>query len=55
MVPSTAGAAVCGIVAALALVATGIHVKDSTLPSYKEMREVELTKQSYLIPVNTQI
>jgi ankyrin repeat protein len=39
MVPSIAGAAVCGIVAALALVATGLHVKDSTLPSYKEMEE----------------
>lgn len=39
MIPSVAGAAVCGIVAALALVATGIHVKDSTLPSYKEMEK----------------
>ncbi|MDG7056678.1 MAG: hypothetical protein LKM43_00790 [Wolbachia endosymbiont of Penenirmus auritus] len=55
MVPSVAGAVVCGIVAALALVATGLHVKDSTLPSYKEMREVELTKQSYCIPANTKI
>ncbi|BAO99648.1 hypothetical protein [Wolbachia endosymbiont of Cimex lectularius] len=52
MVPSIAGAAVCGIVAALALVATGLHVKDSTLPSYKEMKEVELTKQSYRATVN---
>ena len=39
MVPSIAGAVVCGIVAALALVATRIHVKDSTLSSYKEMEE----------------
>ncbi|NUX01635.1 hypothetical protein GO685_04010 [Wolbachia endosymbiont of Madathamugadia hiepei] len=39
MVPSIAGAAVCGIVAALALVATGLHVKDSTLPSYTAMKE----------------
>ncbi|MGL9732083.1 MAG: hypothetical protein ACR5KX_04865 [Wolbachia sp.] len=52
MVPSIAGAVVCGIVAALALVATGLHVKDSTLPSYKEMKEVELTKQSYRATVN---
>ncbi|MDG7053442.1 MAG: ankyrin repeat domain-containing protein [Wolbachia endosymbiont of Alcedoecus sp.] len=50
MVPSVAGAVICGIVAALALVATVIHVKDSTLPSYKEMREVELTKQK--LPVS---
>ncbi|WP_250777891.1 hypothetical protein [Wolbachia pipientis] len=55
MVPSMAGAVICGIVAALALVATVIHVKDSTLPSYKEMREVELTKQSYRISANTEI
>ncbi|MCM1001130.1 MAG: ankyrin repeat domain-containing protein, partial [Wolbachia endosymbiont of Melophagus ovinus] len=39
MVPSVAGAVICGIVAALALVATVIHVKDSTLPSYKEMEK----------------
>ncbi|MDR1139400.1 MAG: hypothetical protein LBJ80_03995 [Rickettsiales bacterium] len=39
MVPSIVGAVVCGIVATLALVATGIHVKDSTLPSYKEMEK----------------
>ncbi|WCR59862.1 MAG: hypothetical protein PG978_001310 [Wolbachia endosymbiont of Ctenocephalides felis wCfeF] len=55
MVPSIAGAAVCGIVAALALVVTGIRVKDSTLPSYKEMREVELTKQNHIPVYNAQI
>ncbi|MDG7055379.1 MAG: ankyrin repeat domain-containing protein [Wolbachia endosymbiont of Menacanthus eurysternus] len=55
MVPSVAGAVICGIVAALALVATVIHVKDSTLPSYTAMKEVELTKQSYHIPANTEI
>uniref|UniRef100_A0A1A9VJP3 Uncharacterized protein n=1 Tax=Glossina austeni TaxID=7395 RepID=A0A1A9VJP3_GLOAU len=39
MVPSVTGAVICGIVAALALVATVLHVKDSTLPSYREMEE----------------
>ncbi|WP_225536312.1 hypothetical protein [Wolbachia endosymbiont of Mansonella ozzardi] len=39
MVPSIAGAVVCGIVAALVLVAIGLHVKNSTLPSYREMEE----------------
>jgi ankyrin repeat protein len=36
---SVAGAVVCGIVAALVAIATGLHVKNSTLPSYKEMEE----------------
>ncbi|WP_225537171.1 hypothetical protein [Wolbachia endosymbiont of Mansonella perstans] len=39
MVPSIAGAVVYGIVAALVLVAIGLHVKNSTLPSYREMEE----------------
>ncbi|WCR58382.1 hypothetical protein [Wolbachia endosymbiont of Ctenocephalides felis wCfeJ] len=39
MVPSVAGAVVCGIVAALVLIGTGLHIKDSTLPSYREMEE----------------
>jgi|GEM_PF-2294450 len=39
MVPSVAGAVVCGIVAALVAIAAGLHVKNSTLPSYKEMEK----------------
>ncbi|MGL9718212.1 MAG: ankyrin repeat domain-containing protein [Wolbachia sp.] len=39
MVPSVAGAVVCGIVAALVTIATGLHVKNSTLPSYRAMEE----------------
>jgi hypothetical protein len=55
MIPSVAGAVVCGVIAALALIATGLHAKNSTLPSYREMREVELTKQSYSIPVHNAV
>ncbi|QOD38855.1 ankyrin repeat domain-containing protein [Candidatus Wolbachia massiliensis] len=39
VIPSVAGAVVCGIVAALVTIATGLHVKNSTLPSYREMEE----------------
>ncbi|WP_341820599.1 ankyrin repeat domain-containing protein [Wolbachia endosymbiont (group A) of Myopa testacea] len=39
MVPFAAGAAICGIVAALVAVCTGLHIKNSTLPSYREMEE----------------
>ncbi|WP_338406057.1 MULTISPECIES: ankyrin repeat domain-containing protein [unclassified Wolbachia] len=39
MVPSVAGAVVCGIVAALVAIVTGWHIKSSTLPSYREMEE----------------
>lgn len=39
MVPSVAGAVVCGIVDALVAIVTGWHIKSSTLPSYREMEE----------------
>ncbi|WP_264329090.1 ankyrin repeat domain-containing protein [Wolbachia endosymbiont (group A) of Andrena hattorfiana] len=39
MVPFAAGAAICGIVAALVAVCTGLHIKNSTLPSYREMEK----------------
>lgn len=39
MVPFVAGAAICGIVAALVAVYTGLHIKNSTLPSYREMEK----------------
>ncbi|MDM8334959.1 hypothetical protein [Wolbachia pipientis] len=39
MVASVAGAVVCGIVAALVVIAAGLHMKNSTLPSYRGMRE----------------
>ncbi len=39
MVPFVAGAAICGIVAALVAVCTGLHIKNSTLPSYREMEK----------------
>ncbi|WP_353283538.1 ankyrin repeat domain-containing protein [Wolbachia endosymbiont (group A) of Pogonocherus hispidulus] len=39
MVPFAVGAAICGIVAALVAVCTGLHIKNSTLPSYREMEE----------------
>lgn len=42
MVPFVAGAVVCGVIAALIAIYTGLHVKNSTLPSYREMRENEV-------------
>ncbi|WP_265033773.1 ankyrin repeat domain-containing protein [Wolbachia endosymbiont (group A) of Sicus ferrugineus] len=39
IVPFVAGAAICGIVAALVAVCTGLHIKNSTLPSYREMEK----------------
>ncbi len=39
MVPFAVGAAICGIVAALVAVCTGLHIKNSTLPSYREMEK----------------
>ncbi|MFP3029741.1 MAG: hypothetical protein ACEY3M_00715 [Wolbachia sp.] len=39
MVPFVAGAVVCGVIAALVAVCTGLHIKNSTLPSYREMEE----------------
>ncbi|WP_425386463.1 ankyrin repeat domain-containing protein [Wolbachia endosymbiont (group A) of Barypeithes pellucidus] len=39
MVPSVAGAVVCGVIAALVATYIGLHVKNSTLPSYKEMEK----------------
>ena len=39
MVPSLAGALVCSVLAILVVMATGLHVKNFTLPSYREMRE----------------
>lgn len=39
MVPSVAGAVVCSVVAVLVAIATGLHIANSTLPSYREMRE----------------
>ncbi|WP_374698949.1 ankyrin repeat domain-containing protein [Wolbachia endosymbiont (group B) of Limnophora tigrina] len=39
MVPFVAGAAICSIVAALVAVCTGLHIKNSTLPSYREMEK----------------
>ncbi|MFT4327169.1 MAG: ankyrin repeat domain-containing protein [Wolbachia pipientis] len=39
MVPSLAGALVCSVLAILVVMATGLHVKNFTLPSYSEMRE----------------
>ncbi|WP_395463539.1 ankyrin repeat domain-containing protein [Wolbachia endosymbiont of Cantharis cryptica] len=51
MVPSVAGAVVCGIVAALVATGTGLHIKDSTLP-YREMEanRVEAYKKEALTP-----
>ncbi|TVS92842.1 hypothetical protein COM42_005445 [Wolbachia pipientis] len=39
IVPSVAGAVICGVVAVLVTIVTGLHVKNSTLPSYREMKE----------------
>lgn len=39
MVPFVTGAVICGVIAALVAIATGLHVKNSTLPSYREMEE----------------
>ncbi|MDR0773247.1 MAG: ankyrin repeat domain-containing protein [Wolbachia pipientis] len=39
MVPFVAGAAICGIIAALGAVCTGLHIKKFTLPSYREMEK----------------
>ncbi len=39
MIPFVAGAIVCGIIAALVAIYTGLHIKNSTLPSYREMEE----------------
>lgn len=39
MVPSVAGAVVCGVIAALVATYIGLHVKNSTLPSYREMEK----------------
>ncbi len=39
MVPSLAGALVCSVLAILVVIVTGLHVKNSTLPSYRAMEE----------------
>ncbi|WP_341822395.1 ankyrin repeat domain-containing protein [Wolbachia endosymbiont (group A) of Clivina fossor] len=39
MVPFAAGAVVCGVIAALVATYIGLHVKNSTLPSYREMEK----------------
>ncbi|MGL9726146.1 MAG: hypothetical protein ACR5KV_05985 [Wolbachia sp.] len=39
MVPSLVGALVCSILAILFAIGTELHVKNSTLPSYREMEE----------------
>jgi len=39
MVPFVAGAVICGVIAALVAVCTGLHIKNSTLPGYREMEE----------------
>ncbi|WP_264688274.1 ankyrin repeat domain-containing protein [Wolbachia endosymbiont (group A) of Sympetrum striolatum] len=39
MVPSVAGAVVCGVIAVLVATYIGLHVKNSTLPSYREMEK----------------
>ncbi|WP_369405145.1 ankyrin repeat domain-containing protein [Wolbachia endosymbiont of Bemisia tabaci] len=39
MVPSLAGALVCSVLAILVVMVTGLHVKNFTLPSYREMKE----------------
>ncbi|WP_434732300.1 ankyrin repeat domain-containing protein [Wolbachia endosymbiont of Zygogramma bicolorata] len=39
MVPSVAGAVVCGIIAALVATYIGLHVKNSILPSYREVEK----------------
>ncbi len=44
MVPFVAGAVVCSVIAALVAIYTGLHVKNSTLPSYREMRENEVER-----------
>ncbi|MBS9530280.1 ankyrin repeat domain-containing protein [Wolbachia endosymbiont of Rhagoletis cerasi] len=44
MVPFVTGAVICGVIAALVAIATGLHVKNSTLPSYREMRENEVER-----------
>lgn len=44
MVPFVAGAVVCGVIAALVAIATGWHIKSSTLPTYREMRENEVER-----------
>ncbi|CAN2106256.1 Uncharacterized protein WWILAPA82_05690 [Wolbachia pipientis] len=44
MVPFVAGAVVCSVIAALVAIYTGLHVKNSTLSSYREMRENEVER-----------
>ena len=44
MVPFVAGAVVCSVIAALVAIYTGLHVKNSTLPNYREMRENEVER-----------
>lgn len=39
MLPSLAGVLVCSVLAILVAIGTGLHVKNSTLPSYREMGE----------------
>ncbi|WP_395460983.1 ankyrin repeat domain-containing protein [Wolbachia endosymbiont (group B) of Ablattaria laevigata] len=39
MVPSLAGVLVCSVLAILVVIVTGLHVKNSTLPSYRAMEE----------------
>ncbi|WP_174132724.1 ankyrin repeat domain-containing protein [Wolbachia endosymbiont of Atemnus politus] len=51
MVPPVASAVACGILAALVAIATGLHAKNSTLPSYREMRENRVTEfQRHALP-----
>ncbi|MDE5061542.1 MULTISPECIES: hypothetical protein [Wolbachia] len=42
MVPYVAGAVVCGVIAALVAIGTGLHIKNSTWPSYREIKENEI-------------
>ncbi|MDX5495885.1 MAG: ankyrin repeat domain-containing protein [Wolbachia endosymbiont of Nomada marshamella] len=51
MVPFAAGAVVCGVIAALVATYIGLHVKNSTLPSYREM---EKNKVEHVSPKTAQ-
>jgi hypothetical protein len=50
MVPFAAGAVICGVIAALVAVCTGLHIKNSTLPGYREMEENKIEHVSSDIP-----
>ncbi|WP_265031223.1 hypothetical protein [Wolbachia endosymbiont (group A) of Tiphia femorata] len=50
MVPFVAGAVVCGIIAALVAVCTGLHINNSTLPDYGKMERNKIEHVSSDIP-----